>query len=486
VVEITPPQALAQEAARLTRAGELQQAAALYQRLLARWPDSADSWYNLALVHRRLREYEAALESYAQALQRGVRRPEEVHLNRSVIYADCLRRDADAERELNAALAINPDYVPALHNLANLHEDLGRREAAMSAYARILSLDPEAFDVLARYMRLAPPDDANLAALRSAMARCAGRPAQLAGLGFALAQMLEAREDYAGAFAAAASAKQASRASTGDRSTYDRGAYERFVDAIIAAFPAADAPSSAPAANTSPQPLFLCGIFRSGSTLAERVLSASGQLAAGGELDLLPHLIHSTLVPFPDAVAGASEAVLRELRASYLAGVTRLFPSARYVSDKWMENFIYVGLIRRLFPDARIVHTTRDPLDTCLSIYFLHLDPRLAWALDLQDIGHYFVQYRRLMAHWQALHGEHIFDLNYDEFVREPLSVGPRLFEFCGIPWQASCLELAPAGSVKTASVWQVREPLYTRSSGRARHYAAELEPLAEYLRAHI
>jgi hypothetical protein len=484
VVEITTPQALAAEAARLTRAGALEQALTVYQHLLTRWPEAADSWYNLALLQRRLRQYDAALDSYAQALARGVSRAEEVHLNRSVIYADCLRRDADAERELTAALAISPDYVPALHNLANLHEDLGRREAAMSAYGRILELQPQAFDVLARYMRLASPDDANLARVRAAMTQCAARPAELAGLGFTLAQMLEARGDYAGAFAAAGAAKQASRDSTGGRSQYDRLAYERFVDAVIAAFPAGN-PQSPAGASTSPRPIFLCGIFRSGSTLAERVLAASEQLAAGGELDLLSHLIHSTLTPFPDAFAGASAATLAQLRASYCAGISRLFPGAEYVSDKWMENFIYLGLIRRLFPTARIVHTTRDPLDTCLSIYFLHLDPRLAWALDLVDIGHYFIQYRRLMAHWQALHGEHIFELNYDEFVHQPRTVGPRLFEFCGISWQESCIELAPAGSVKSASVWQVREPLYTRSSGRARHYLRELEPLAEYLRAH-
>ena len=130
------------------------------------------------------------------------------------------------------------------------------------------------------------------------------------------------------------------------------------------------------------------------------------------------------------------------------------------------------------------MHTVRDPLDNCLSIYFLHLDHGMSYALDLADIAHYYVQYRRLMAHWKTLYGADIFDLDYDALVREPRPAIERLTQFCGLEWEEACLSFEQAArAVKTASVWQVRERLYQRSSGRWRNYAAHIAPLQAYLR---
>src|SRR5690242_8977511 len=148
------PQTLLRNAVTLERAGRLAEAEAVYLQLLAGWPDSPDTWYNLALLQRRAGRYDAALASYQQALDRGVADPEEVHLNRGVIYADHLRQDAAAERELNAALALNPAYVPALLNLANLREDFGRQDEASALYQKILALNPRCYLALARYANL--------------------------------------------------------------------------------------------------------------------------------------------------------------------------------------------------------------------------------------------------------------------------------------------------------------------------------------------
>ena len=164
--------------------------------------------------------------------------------------------------------------------------------------------------------------------------------------------------------------------------------------------------------------------------------------------------------------------------------LARLFPHGERVTDKRPDNFLYIGLIKSLFPDAKIVHTVRDPLDNCLSIYFLHLDHGMSYALDLADIAHYYAQYRRLMAHWKTLYGADIFDLDYDALVREPRPAIERLTQFCGLEWEEACLSFEQAArAVKTASVWQVRERLYQRSSGRWRNYAAHIAPLQTYLR---
>jgi hypothetical protein len=125
------------------------------------------------------------------------------------------------------------------------------------------------------------------------------------------------------------------------------------------------------------------------------------------------------------------------------------------------------------------VHTVRDPIDNCLSIYFLHLDRNMAYALDLEDIAHYYIQYRRLMAHWRGLFRDDILDFSYDDFVRDPEPAARHLLAHCRLEWDPRVLAFHEAPSaVKTASVWQVREPLYTRSSGRAANYAAHLVSL--------
>ena len=479
------PQAQLRSAAMLESAGRLAEAEAVYQRVLASWPDLPNTWYNLALLQRRAGRYDAALASYQQALDRGVSEPEEVHLNRGVIYSDFLRQDDAAEHELQAALAINPNYVPALLNLANLREDFGRQAEAGVLYEKVLTLDPRCYVALARYAGLQKPAteaDPVIARLRAAVTDPQVTPADRAELGFALGRALDSCGAFAAAFDAYAAANRDSRRSAKPAVAYDRRAHEAFIDALIGAFrPGQPAATPLP---SSTRPLFICGMFRSGSTLAEQILAAHSHVAAGGELAFLPSLVRNELAPFPATMATLTQPQLDQLAARYLEMLERVFPRGERVTDKRPDNFLYIGLIKQLFPDARIVHTVRNPLDNCLSIYFLHLDHSMSYALDLADIGHYYVQYRRLMTHWKALYGADILDLDYDALVREPRSNIERLTAFAGLEWEEACLSFEQARrAVKTASVWQVRERLYRRSSGRWQNYAAQLAPLQAYLR---
>jgi tetratricopeptide (TPR) repeat protein len=483
--ESSDPQALLRNAVMLEQAGRLAEAEAAYLRLLARWPDLPDTWYNLALLQRRAGRFDAALASYQEALDRGVSQPEEVHLNRGVIYADFLRQDAAAEKELQAALALNPDYVPALLNLANLREDFGKQAEAAALYERILALDPRCYTALARYAGLhglASADDPLIAKLRAAIAATDTAAADKAELGFALGKILDASGAWNEAFAAYTAANRASRQSAGPTApAYDRRAHERFIDQLIAAF----GPGQLSAASTAAaaRPLFVCGMFRSGSTLAEQILAAHSRVTAGGEIAFLPSLVRSELAPFPATMATVTQPQLAALAARYQQMLARLFPHGEHVTDKRPDNFLYIGLIKSLLPNARIVHTQRNALDTCLSIYFLHLDHSMSYAMDLLDIGHYYVQYRRLMSHWRSLYGADILDLDYDALVREPRTTLQSLLAFCGLDWEEGCMTFQQnSDAVKTASVWQVRQPLYQRSSGRWRNYAAQLTALRDYL----
>jgi tetratricopeptide (TPR) repeat protein len=467
-------------AARLRREGRAEAAASAYEKLLEQFPGLPDSWYNLALLQRQLGRFEAALASYLQALNRGAREPEQIHLNRGVIYADCLLRADDAERELRQALALNPDYVPALLNLGNLKEDRGDREAARRLYEQALDRDPACWEALARLGNLAPTPKAGdplIGRLRNALTGDSAAAADKASLGFALGRMLDAVGDYDEAFTAYQEANAMSRASAPGRGGYDRARQERLVDALIAAFSA-----PRPVGGTAPAPIFICGMFRSGSTLAERALAAHPRVTAGGELPLLPEIVDD-LAPFPFAAAQASPKRIAALAERYLASLSSLFPAADLVTDKRPDNFLHIGLIKALFPAAKIVHTVRNPLDNCLSVFFLHLDNRMTYALDLLDTGHFYAQHRRLMAHWKSLYGADMLEFNYDAFVAEPRLELERLLSFCGLDWNENCLSFhRQQGEVKTASVWQVREPLYKTSSGRWRHYERHLAALRAYL----
>jgi hypothetical protein len=306
--------------------------------------------------------------------------------------------------------------------------------------------------------------------------------AEHASLGFALGRLLDGKGRYPAAFEAYSAANRANRASAAPgTATYDRKRHEELIDLLIRSSPP-EASNGGVAASEGPQPIFICGLFRSGSTLAEQLLAGHPGLFAGGELDLLPRLA-AAITPFPQSLASAPPDLLASLAARYRDELRRLFPEATHVTDKRLDNFLLLGFIKSLFPKARIVHTTRDPLDNCLSIYFLHLDPGMSYAHELLDIGHYFREYRRLMLHWQRRFGADLFELNYDSFVREPAAQAARLFEFLGLPWHERYLSAETrSGAVKTASVWQVRESIYTRSSGRSANYRAQLSGLREYL----
>jgi tetratricopeptide (TPR) repeat protein len=487
--------ALLRQAETLHQQGRRAEAIELFRQVLATRPESNEGWYELGYLLKAEGRFEEALDAYGQALARGVSRPEEVHLNRAVIYSDHLRRDAEAERELGAALAIAPDYIPARLNLGNLHEERGQRLEALACYDTVLAYadsndNPHrdlGFEALARIAKLRPPsdvDDPLFTRLREAIAHQSSKVVR-ANLLFALGQAYDRLGEFDLAFDAYAKGNRWLLRQSGR--TYDRARSSSLTDTLIESFKPTDTPAPDAQVRTGAEPLFICGMFRSGSTLVEQVLAAHPQVTAGGELDWLRRLATGRLAPFPASMAmpdPARDAVLAE---EYRAHLELLFPEASassYLTDKRPDNFLLVGLIKRLFPSAKIVHTSRNPLDNGLSVFMQHLHLQVAgYASDLGDIGHYYGQYRRLMAHWKALYGQSIFEFDYDAFVADPKPALEGLLDFLGLPWDDRCLEFHRlVNTVKTASYWQVREPLHGKASGRWRNYGAHLDPLRQAL----
>ena len=400
-----------------------------------------------------------------------------------MIFSDCLRRDHEAEKELRAALALNPRYVPALFNLANLMTDLGERDAAIATYEQLLAVDPQSAEGLARYAdlkRVAEPRRSRSSAdCAQAIARPGATAADKASLGFALGRALDGCGAYDQAFEAYAAANRHSRESAGPRCGSLRpeaaGGIRRRADRRLHARALALRRARAagpPDLHLRHVPLGLdadrAGARRSlEGERGRRARSHSGPRAHGAR-------------PVPGAHgADVRRAARRATPRAISPHLAKLFPGASHVTDKRPDNFLYLGLIKTLFPGAKIINTTRDAVDNCLSIYFLHLDHSMGYALDLMDTAHYYRQYRRLMRHWKSLFGADILDFDYDLFVREPRPAVEKLLAFCGLDWEDDCMAFHRVrNAVKTASAWQVREPLYQRSSGRSRNYARHLGAL--------
>ena len=464
---------LLQRAASLRRAGRVEEAIAAYEQLLTANPELPDSWYNLGWLQRQARRYDRALAAYDEALKRGLRGGEEVHLNRAVILSDHLNRPDEAQAELERALALNPDYVPALLNLGNLNEDRGNREGAEAAYRRAIEAAPDdslALSRLASISHAAELDEELARRLRTALARPGVSAAEKADLGFALAGLLDAAGRFDEAFEAATAANETSRAATGAR--YDRPAAERYIDQLIAS------PVPERKAVDAEAPIFILGMYRSGSTLVEQILAGHSRVRAAGELDLIPELARR-IAGYPQAVSSADDSAVAGWREFYLDGLAGIAGSGALVTDKRPDNFLHIALIKTLFPDAKIVHTRRNRLDNLVSLYFLHLSPEMAYALNLEDAAHWYAQHDRLMAHWRSAYPDDIFEVDYDKLVQSPRPVIEGLLDFLGLEWEESVLDLERRDRpVKTASVWQVRQPMHARSSGRWRNYSARLNKL--------
>ncbi|MGH8242403.1 MAG: tetratricopeptide repeat-containing sulfotransferase family protein [Steroidobacteraceae bacterium] len=454
-----------EQAALLEKSGRRAEAESAYRGYIQREPADAVARFNFACFLRRGGRLEEALAEHQAALDLGIPQPEEVLSNMAVIHTE-LRHDGTARLLLQRALETNPNFVPALFNLALYHEEFGDRRAALGLFRRVLDVNPFYHDALVRIAHaqtVTDPDGEVVRGLRRALRRSNLDALARESLHFALGKALDDCGRYDQAFEQYATGNRESRSRL---VRYDRYAAEQDVSRIIEAFGPAKIASGTP---VSEAPLvFVTGMYRSGSTLIEQVLAAHPRVTAGGEIDWF---MRARLSPNPGDWRVIAEGYLEHLR--------RTFPGADVVTNKRPDAFALFGMLRAVFPNARFVNTVRDPRDTALSIWFQQFDDRLGYAADLTDIAHHYRQYRRLMDHWRSLFAERIFDADYDAFVQDPRGETEKLLAFLGLDWQEGCLDFHRNPTrVRTASVSQVREPLYTRSSGRWRNYERQLAAL--------
>ncbi len=238
-----------------------------------------------------------------------------------------------------------------------------------------------------------------------------------------------------------------------------------------------------PYGTASSRPVFIVGMPRSGTSLAEQILASHSQAFGAGELMFWSNASNGYKARLRRAT-GPIELPLHQFARDYLQLLERLSPDAQRVIDKMPGNFMHLGLLHAALPQARIIHMRRDPIDTCLSIYFQNFSGVIAYANDLQDLAHYYQQYRRIMQHWESvLPAGQVLDVSYEALVADPESSTRRMLEFIGLPWDARCLEFQQnSRSVVTTSRWQVRQKINNASVARWHRYRQHLGPLMSLL----
>jgi len=462
--------AIDQGAAYLYQAGlPLDAAISAYARFRERNPGNAVAAYNHAWYLGRDGQFDAAIGAYEHALELGIDGAEEVHVNIGNIWMDHLL-DADRAREsFVAALAVNPNYVGAYHNLGNLEEQSGNREQAAAHFTQCLELEPGNPTALARLADTHRFRDAEDPLLDKLKARAAA--SDDCDLHFALGSAYNQLGEYDDAW------RHFSRANAIDRAAmppYSREDAEHAFDRIIeqsnhewlARFP-----------GHSARHVFICGMFRTGSTLLEQMLAAHPAFTAVGESDFFPHLVNKEFSDFP---LGIDDLTTREAQSwgeRHQAYAERIAPGAGRLTDKRPDNFQYIGLIKAALPSAQFVVTERDWRDLALSIYTMRLGAGQNYATDLADIRHYIGQQQRLVDHWADLLGDDLVRLRYEDLVTQPRETLGGVLDTLGEAWDERCLAFDSLDNmVKTGSVWQVREPLHARSVGRWKKYRSCFE----------
>jgi tetratricopeptide (TPR) repeat protein len=493
------------------------EALASFNKALALQPNYAEAFNNRGNALRALNRPADALASYDRALALKANDPVML-LNRGNALRD-LNRSAEALASYDKVLALQPDHAEALNNRAVALRDLNRSAEALASYDRLLALKPdyaeaysnkgiiltelgrfdEANNAIETATRISPgntrygylftlskrsaPGDRHLRAMET----LAQGPSALSideqiylhfGLGKAFADI----GNHADSFRHLVAGNALKRSQT----MYDEAATLRLFEHTQAVFTRDLMHRSPSPGEPSPVPVFILGMPRSGSTLVEQILASHPKVHGAGEIDDLEKaMIGLTgLTPEPshpvDIMARLSGDQLRELGATYLARIRAFAPQAGRITNKTPENFRLIGLIHRALPNARIIHTRRDPVDTCLSCFSHLFTRRLHYTYDLAELGRYYRAYETMMAHWRSVLPRNVMlDLQYEDLVNDLEGQGRRIVAHCGLEWDAGCLDFHRTQRVvRTASMSQVRQPIYKSSVGRWRALEPLLGPL--------
>lgn len=504
----------------LARSGAAADAARLVGPALALWPDSADAWTLLARARLALGDaggtdiaFRRALAlapgtgvAWLDAAQARFAADERIAAGHCLRLATCRLDPRDrvawsrlamawdraghpaaAGRALRRALALAPGTPELWVGRGELEAMRGDRTAADASLRRALTLDATCPPAHYGRARLGAGDpDREIADLEGLL----GDALESAETFYRFA--LGRRYDALGAFDSAFPHYARGNALVRARSVYDPDADAAYLESVAAAIDAPLPVAPGPDSASTPRPIFIVGMPRSGTSLLEQILAAHTAVAAGGELMALRTLVErvpvggaSSRPGFPENVGALDRTALATIGDGYRARVSALAHGAAWITDKLPSNLLLMPVIRAALPEAVILYCRRDPRDVCLSCFQTWFEAGQDFAYDLGELGRHHRGCARLVAHWRQLLPEDVHEVVYERLVTTPEAECRRLFDLLGLRWEPAVLRFHQRGArVATASLHQVRRPIHAGSVGRWRGYARHLRPLFAALEA--
>ena len=467
----------------LAHLGRYGQAVARFEEALKLQPELAETRRSLADVLLRLGRTDDALREIRKALATGEPTlPMQVSLGNILFAAGQFDEAIECFEQV---LALQPEFVQGHYRLGVLFRDLGEKDKALASFREAVARDSSfarAWHGIASVSVASVTEDdvGKMLALQEQPGTSEDDRMRLA---FALGRHFENAGNYEAAAAQFLMANSLRRSGVKYDIDNDLLAMKNLRGCFDQSFLAAWSESGLP----DRTPIFIVGMPRSGTTLVEQILASHPDVFAAGELPLLVDSIVATFpirngVDYTSSLADATQDDFRAAARRYLDGLPG--KTARRVIDKLPHNFLNVGMIRILFPNATIVHCRRDARDTCFSI-FKHLfgSDSHAYAYDLEELAHYYNGYAKLMNHWEQVMPGHLHTVHYEWMIENQEQTTRELLEACGLEWDPACLEFHKLERlVATLSASQVRQPIYRGSVGAWKPYEKLLAPLLEIL----
>ena len=467
-------------------AGEAEQpreAVALYERIVKLAPDFIDAWREYALALKNAWRVEEAIAAAKNALALA---PDNPQLN--VLWAGLCAQSGDpaaAVAGFEQSLRLRPNSPGALLGHGHVMKTLGRQAKGIESYRKAIRLKPdfgEAYWSLANLKTFSFSND-EVAAMEAQVNGGHLEEDALVHFCFALGKACEDRREYDRAFEFYDRANRTQRL----RVEYDPVQTQVDHDDIIRVFTPELFDRLRGQGDPDPAPILIVGLPRSGSTLIEQTLASHSQVDGTSELPELGRIVRvinrGGRNRYPETVRTFTGADCTQFGRRYLEATQRHRRGKPRFTDKMPNNFALIGLLRLILPNARVINARRHPLDSCLGCYKQHFASGQTFTYDLIELGEFYLEYERLMAHWHRVLPGFVLDVQYEDMVADQEYQTRRLLEYCGLPFEPACLEFHKTErAVQTASSEQVRQPIYADSVHYWRHFERHLEALKETL----
>jgi len=466
----------------LLLSGRHDDAIACYRKLLSIKPQFAEIHANLGIALHESGKLDEAIASFEKTL---AIKPDfaEAHFG----LGNALQESGELDKAManfEKALSIEPGYVEARFNLSIALKQAGRLEEAIGSFKKILSKKPNYGEVY-RYLtgiKKHNEYDNEIQKMEELHAREELDAEDKMHLGFALGKVFEDLKQYDRSFRFISEANRLKRSSY----MYSIQAAQDFFVRIKKVFSPEFFASQKDSGCQDETPIFIVGMPRSGTTLVEQILASHPLVFGAGELLDLTNLTDAlcsgeTTAQFPECILQFKAPDFSELGAAYIKKIRKHSKNAKHITDKLPHNFLRVGLIKVILPQAKIIHCRRDPMDNCLSIYKNYFPGKRSpqYAYDQNELGLYYNLYLELMGHWDSVLPGFMYSLKYEEMVADQQNQTEKLLEFCGLPWNDACLSFHKTKRrVHTVSFAQVRKPIYRDSVELWKRYEAQLAPL--------